>query len=167
MNSSCSIRRWCSRRSRWPIGDSSCARANRSNSPIEPYSEELSWTSIGRAELPGIGVGGRSTRARGGEGVGLRTTKGMGDPDRDLLATSSTSCHRLLSRCVMCSNIRSYLRVLNLSHCAPIDRRYSRTRTSRSRAALISNWRRSHDSTARGSSRRQSAMSYWTLDSSV
>ena len=60
---------------------------------------------MGQAELPGIGVDGRSTGARGGEGVGLRTTKGMGDPDRDLLAASSTLSHRLLSRRVMCSNI--------------------------------------------------------------
>jgi len=95
------------------------------------------------------------------------STRGTGDPDRDLLAASLTLSHHLLSHCMMSLNIRSYLRALNLSHCAPIDRRYSQTRTSRSRAALISNWRHSHNSTARDLSQRHSNMSCWTLDSNI
>jgi len=59
---------------------------------------------MGRAELPGIGVSGHSTGVGGREGMGLQTTKGMGDPDQDLLAASS-----ILSCLVMVSNIQLYL----------------------------------------------------------
>jgi len=168
MNLSCSIHHWCSRCSHWPIRDSSCALASYSNSSIGPYSEELSCISMGQAELPArIGVGRCLTGACRGEGVGLQITRGTGDPDLDLLATSSTLSHYLLSCSVMALNIQSYLRALNLSHYAPIDHWCSWMRTSRSQAALISNWRCSHDLTARGLPWRQLAMSCWTQDSNM